>query len=102
MKKEEKGGEKQEPGTRGWSEEEGRLIVDDYFAMLEQDLFGKAHSTTEHRKARLPKLDDGSEGSVEFKRANISAVLPGLGLPYIEGYKPRGTYQALLAREVEA
>src|SRR5207245_2446275 len=25
-----------------------------------------------------------------------------LGLPYIEGYKPRGNYQALLAQEVEA
>src|SRR5262249_50384339 len=29
-------------------------------------------------------------------------VLTGLGLPYVEGYKPRGNYQSLLAQEVEA
>jgi hypothetical protein len=28
--------------------------------------------------------------------------LAGQGLPYVEGYKPRGNYQALLAEEVEA
>jgi hypothetical protein len=28
-------------------------------------------------------------------------VLTSLGLPYVEGYKPRGNYQALLAQEVE-
>ena len=42
-----------------------------------------------------------SDGSVEFKHANISAVLVGRGLPYIEGYKPRGNFQALLAQAVE-
>src|SRR5262249_32959391 len=30
------------------------------------------------------------------------AVLTGLDLPYIEGYKPRDNYQTLLAQEVEA
>ena len=28
-------------------------------------------------------------------------MLTGLGLPYVEGYKPRGNYQSLLAQEVE-
>src|SRR5262249_13067891 len=32
----------------------------------------------------------------------ISAVLLGLGLPYVEGYKPASNLQGLLAKEVEA
>jgi hypothetical protein len=43
-----------------------------------------------------------SDPSIEYKHANISAVLTGLGRPYVEGYKPRGNYQSLLAQEVEA
>src|SRR6185369_12997206 len=56
----------------------------------------------EHRRSLAPNLAGRSDGSIEFKHANISAVLTGLGLPYIEGYKPRGNYQSLLAMEVEA
>ena len=43
-----------------------------------------------------------SDGSVEFKHQNVSSVLVELGLPYIDGYKPRGNYQSLLAKEVES
>lgn len=39
---------------------------------------------------------------MEFKHQNVSGVLVELGLPYIEGYKPRGNYQSLLATEVES
>jgi hypothetical protein len=87
---------------RDWSEQEVRLIVADYFTMLEHELLGKAYNKTEHRKALIPQLGGRSDGSIEFKHANISAVLAGQGLPYIEGYKPRGNYQALLAQEVDA
>jgi hypothetical protein len=85
-----------------WSEQEVRLIVADYFAMLEKEVLGKPLNKSEHRKALAPQLSGRSDGSIEFKHANISAVLAGQGLPYIEGYKPRGNYQALLAQEVEA
>jgi hypothetical protein len=87
---------------RDWSDQEVRLIVADYFAMLEQEVLGKVCNKTEHRKALAPQLSGRSDGSIEFKHANISAVLAGQGLPYIESYKPRGNYQALLAQEVEA
>jgi Protein NO VEIN, C-terminal len=49
----------------------------------------------------IPRLSGRSNGSVEFKQQNISSVLVELGLPYVEGYKPRGNYQGLLATEVE-
>jgi hypothetical protein len=85
-----------------WSGQEVRLVVADYFAMLEAELLGKPYSKTAHRQALAPQLTERSDGSIEFKHQNISAVLTGLGLPYIAGYKPRGNYQALLAQEVEA
>jgi hypothetical protein len=85
-----------------WSEEEVGLIVADYFTMLEKELLGKPFNKTEHRRSLAPKLAGRSDGSIEFKHANISAVLTGLGLPYVEGYKPRGNYQSLLVQEVEA
>jgi hypothetical protein len=96
-----KGEEETVPGE-DWSESEVALIVADYFEMLRKELFGQGYSKTRHRKALGPQLAARSKGSIEFKHANISAVLVGLGLPYIKGYKPRGNYQALLAHAVES
>jgi hypothetical protein len=88
--------------ARDWSEQEVRLVVADYFAMLEAEVNGEPYRKSEHRKALIPQLSGRSEGSVEFKHQNVSAVLVELGLPYVEGYKPRGNYQGLLATEVES
>lgn len=98
-----KGDEEKEPQTgNDWSESEVRVVVADYFKMLEAELLGKTYNKSEHRKALIPKLSGRSEGSVEFKHQNVSGVLVELGLPYIEGYKPRSNYQSILATEVEA
>lgn len=101
VRKGEEVGEKEEP-PKDWNEQEVSLIVADYFAMLEKEILGKRLNKAEHRRALAPQLAARSDGSIEFKHANISAVLTGMGLPYIEGYKPRGNYQSLLATEVEA
>jgi hypothetical protein len=45
------------------------------------------------RRALLPLLDDRTDGAIEFKHQNISAVLIDLGVPYISGYKPAFNYQ---------
>jgi hypothetical protein len=95
------GGEEKQVG-RDWSEQEVQLIVASYLEMLELELLGKPYNKTDHRKALSPQLNGRSDGSIEFKHQNVSAVLTSLGLPYIEGYKPRGNYQALLAQEAEA
>jgi hypothetical protein len=94
--------EEEKPAHPDWSEQEVGLIVADYFSMLEKELLGKPFNKTEHRRSLALKLAGRSDGSIEFKHANVSAVLTGLGLPYVEGYKPRGNYQSLLAQEVEA
>jgi hypothetical protein len=85
-----------------WSEFEVEAVITDYFAMLLKELRGEEYNKTAHRRALAKLLDDRSDGSVEFKHQNISAVLIGLGFPYVEGYKPRGNYQQLLADAVRA
>lgn len=80
----------------GWSRQEVEATVAEYFAMLAKELAGQAYSKTEHRRQLQPLLEGRSEQSVEYKHANISAVLIELGFPYISGYKPRSNYQSLL------
>ena len=67
--------------------------------MLALERSGKPYTKKEHNRVLRQRLLGRSHGSVEFKHQNISAVLAGMGLPYIDGYKPRGNVQALL-REV--
>ena len=83
-----------------WTRSEVEAIVDDYLSMLTSELAGTPFSKTSHRRALLARLNSRSEQSVEFKHANISAALLDAGLPYINGYKPRSNYQALLAEVV--
>lgn len=83
-----------------WSQLECELIVRDYLDMLLEELGGIPYSKAEHRRSLLPHLDNRSEGSIEYKHQNISAVLIDLGLPYIRGYKPAFNYQTLLATVV--
>ncbi|WP_341703833.1 DUF3883 domain-containing protein [Ferrovibrio sp.] len=79
-----------------WTDAENDLIVADYFAMLDADIRGRSYNKTDHRRILLPQLNNRSEGSVEFKHQNISAVLKGLGEDWIPGYKPAFNYQMSL------
>ncbi len=83
-----------------WVDEENDLIVADYFAMLADDIFGHPYNKADHRRALLPMLNDRSEGSVEFKHQNISAVLKALGEDWIPGYKPAFNFQMSLVDAV--
>jgi Domain of unknown function (DUF3883) len=84
-----------------WSEGEDALVLADYFDMLRKELLGQPYNKTKHRNALRPKLAGRSKSSVEYKHCNISAVLVARGLPYIDGYKPRGNIQALLGQAVD-
>lgn len=83
-----------------WTTDEVEAVVGDYFEMLVKELAGEPYSKTAHRQRLAPQLHGRSDGSIEFKHSNISAVLVGFGLPYIDGYKPRGNYQQLLEAKV--
>ena len=83
-----------------WTNKEVELIVYDYFNMLQFEIEQKAYNKTNHRRALTPLLNNRSEGSIEFKHQNISAVLIKMELPYIKGYKPRFNYQQILEKQV--
>ena len=83
-----------------WTDTENDLIVADYFAMLTAELSDAPINKAEHRRNLLPMLNDRSEGSVEFKHQNISAVLIGLGQQRINGYKPMPRFQNSLVDAV--
>jgi hypothetical protein len=85
-----------------WSAEEVAATVADYFEMLRLELRRVSYNKTEHRRQLIQLLNDRSGQAIEFKHANISAILIELGLPYISGYRPRSNYQELLKGEVEA
>ena len=84
-----------------WSIGEVTLIVSEYFDMLSNELSGQDYVKAEHRRRIAKLLNNRSEGSIEFKHQNISAVLLEDRWPYIPGYKPRGNYQQLLRETVE-
>lgn len=79
-----------------WTNIEVKLIVEDYFRMLSDELSGIPINKSFHRRALLGLLNNRTEGSIEFKHQNISAVLIKLGLPFINGYKPQFNFQNLL------
>ncbi len=83
-----------------WSLEEVRATIADYFLMLDAELRGESYSKKEHRQRLKTLLNKRSDGAIERKHQNISAVLIKLGFPYVMGYKPLRNYQSLLFDEV--
>jgi hypothetical protein len=79
-----------------WDQQELELIVADYLDMLASELEGKKYRKADHRRNLLPKLNGRTEGSIEFKHQNISAVLRGEGLQWIKGYRPAENFQQAL------
>lgn len=86
--------------AQNWSPVEIEVIVADYFDMLGNEQAGRAFNKTEHRRA-LKEQIGRSDGSIERKHMNISAVMVALGLPHIDGYKPYKNYQKALFEAVE-
>jgi hypothetical protein len=83
--------------SQHWSTEEVEAIVADHLQMLTLELAGQSYSKADHRRHLQTRLNNRSDGSIEFKHCNISAVLIQLGFPYIRGYQPRSNYHAILA-----
>lgn len=84
-----------------WTENEVQATVADYFEMLRLEADGVAFNKSGHNELLRKQLRGRSKASVELKHQNISAVLAGMGLPFIQGYKPRGNSQLLLRKAVQ-
>jgi hypothetical protein len=85
-----------------WSSAEVAATVADYFVMLGLELRGEPYGKREHNRRLQGLLNGRSASAIEFKHANISAVLIELGFPCIDGYKRRSNYQEALREEVAA
>ena len=83
-----------------WSRLECEAIVDDYLDMLAAECREEPYSKTERRQRLQSRLNNRSDGSIEYKHQNISAVLIRAGRTYIRGYKPAWNYQDLLEEVV--
>ena len=57
-----------------WTDEENDMIVADYFAMLADDLSGRAYNKAEHNRGLQDRLGR-TRGSIELKYANVSAAV---------------------------
>ncbi len=82
-----------------WTDLENDFIVEDYFAMLNLDLKGLDYNKAAHRRSLTDRIER-SEGSIEYKHQNISAVLKSLGEDWIPGYKPAFNFQMSLVDAV--
>lgn len=88
--------------AEGWSEAEVAATVADYFEMLGHEFRGEPYSKRDHNRRLRLLMPGRSAGAIEFKHANISALLIEQGFPYLEGYKPRSNYQERLRGEIAA
>ncbi|WP_177336028.1 DUF3883 domain-containing protein [Pseudomonas sp. NBRC 111134] len=84
-----------------WTEDEVHATVVDYFEMLRLEADGVGFNKSGHNEVLRKQLRGRSKASVELKHQNISAILAGMGLPFIQGYKPRGNSQLLLRKAVQ-
>ncbi|MGZ8869186.1 MAG: hypothetical protein ACXW2P_12660 [Thermoanaerobaculia bacterium] len=79
-----------------WSRAEVDATVAAYLDMLDHEVRGAPFNKSEVRRRLLATLNARSEGAIERKHQNISAILIELGLPPVRGYKPLSNYQRLL------
>jgi Domain of unknown function (DUF3883) len=84
-----------------WSQQEVDATVAAYFEMLLLEAKQEKFSKSERNAALRQVLKARGKASVELKHQNISAVLHGMDLPFISGYKPRGNSQLLLRKAVQ-
>jgi hypothetical protein len=84
-----------------WTEDEVEATVASYFEMLRLEALQEPYNKSERNLDLRRSLQNRSKASVELKHQNVSAVLDGLGLPFITGYKPRSNAQLLLRKVVQ-
>lgn len=85
-----------------WSDDENAIVIRAYLEMLAKERRGHSYNKLEMNRRILGELPGRTRPGIEYKHANISAVLRDLGLDYVDGYKPRGNYQNSMVSLVQA
>jgi hypothetical protein len=88
--------------TRDWKTDETVLVVADYLALLRAELLRLPCDRAERLEALRSRLAGCPDGAVEALHSNISAVLVGMGLPYVPDYEPWDGLTPLLGQAVDA
>jgi hypothetical protein len=83
-----------------WNDQEVSATVAAYFRMLTSEADGTPYVKAVEKR-RVAEETGRTVGAVEFKFANVSAVLRDLELFYVPGYQPRSNYQHSLRLAVE-
>lgn len=83
-----------------WSRAEVEATVADYFDMLDHEVRGQDYNKSAHRRRLASLLNQRTDGAIERKHQNVSAILIELSFVYIAGYKPLQNYQQLLFETV--
>jgi hypothetical protein len=83
-----------------WTDAEIQSAITSYLTMLRAELAHEQYVKAPFNR-EVQAATGRSRGAVEYKFANISAVLKDIGLPYVLGYQPRSNYQEALRAEVE-
>ena len=78
-----------------WSTDEIDAAVAEYFSMLADEIAGLPFNKAARNRALQAQIDR-RRGSIAFKHQNISAVMLGLGQPWITGYKPAANFRGAL------
>jgi hypothetical protein len=87
---------------QGWSADENHAVIEAYFWMLDELESGREVNKAEtYRTLRAGPLHLRSEGAIESKMQNISAVLDRHGIAFVRGLKPRLNVQGDLVTAVE-
>jgi len=89
-------------GTRGqpWTQFEIEAVVSIYLRMLDHERRGERYSKSRLVEEMMALSPARSRQGVEYKLANISAILDQEGYAWVDGYKPRSNVQAELRRAV--
>lgn len=82
-------------GQSDWRLDEVQAIVEEYFDMMQAAADGNLNKSARFR-ALEERLVGRNQSSLSRKCSNISAVLDGLGLPWLEGFRPLPNVQTLL------
>lgn len=82
-----------------WNEHENRAVVRAYFMMLKAHQDGRTINKTEVIQ-KLAGAINRTQGAVQFKLQNVSAVLDEMSIGWVPGVPPLHHYQGSLAEEV--
>lgn len=85
--------------TVPWTDEENSILVNAYLDMLRSELREEKFVKAQVNR-QLQALLDRGRGAIEFKLANVSAVLREMSFPFVNGYKPYPNIQASLRDRV--